>query len=297
MKNNSLIFIGIGVLVLGFLGYGTYAYTSLLREHKNLSLTSQELGIKISTLENTLTEKDTELALLRGEKEELEDDLRDEKERNDSFEEQIEEISGTVGVLDKLSKTDEELLQKYSKVYFLNEHYVPSALSKLAGNLLLNSQREMYIHTQVRPYLEDMIEDARDDGVDLKIVSAYRSFETQNDLKGSYTVTYGSGANAFSADQGYSEHQLGTTVDLTTPLIGGTYPSFETDPGYAWLVKNAYKYGFVLSYPKNNAYYVFEPWHWRFVGEKLAEDLHDDGKYFYDLDQREIDKYLINIFD
>jgi hypothetical protein len=44
-------------------------------------------------------------------------------------------------------------------------------------------------------------------------------------------------------------------------------------------------------------YYQYEPWHWRFVGKDLADDLRDDGKYFYDLDQRTIDSYLIDIFD
>jgi D-alanyl-D-alanine carboxypeptidase len=60
---------------------------------------------------------------------------------------------------------------------------------------------------------------------------------------------------------------------------------------------NAYKYGFTLSYPKGNTSYVFEPWHWRFVGVKLATDLHNQGKNFYDLDQRSIDAYLVNFFD
>src|SRR5690606_18737682 len=108
---------------------------------------------------------------------------------------------------------------------------------------------------------------------------------------------YGSGANAFSADQGFSEHQLGTTVDFTTTGLGGGLQGFGNTPAYQWLVQNAYKYGFVLSYPEDNAYYVFEPWHWRYVGEDLAEDLHDDDQHFYDLPQREIDQYLLHIFD
>ena len=68
-------------------------------------------------------------------------------------------------------------------------------------------------------------------------------------------------------------------------------------PAYQWMTDNAHKYGFVLSYPKDNSYYVYEPWHWRFVGVKLATDLHNQGKNFYDLDQRVIDTYLVNIFD
>jgi zinc D-Ala-D-Ala carboxypeptidase len=142
-----------------------------------------------------------------------------------------------------------------------------------------------------------MLDDAAEDGIDLKVVSAYRSFDEQDDLKGQYTQLYGSGANTFSADQGYSEHQLGTTLDLTTPTIGGAYTSFATTEAFAWLRANAYKYGFILSYPENNTFYVYEPWHWRFVGEDLARDLHRADAHFYDWDQRKIDEYLISIFD
>ena len=53
----------------------------------------------------------------------------------------------------------------------------------------------------------------------------------------------------------------------------------------------------MLSYPKGNAYYIFEPWHWRFVGKDLAKDLHRHKEYFYDWDQRDIDEYLIDFFD
>jgi D-alanyl-D-alanine carboxypeptidase len=142
-----------------------------------------------------------------------------------------------------------------------------------------------------------MVSDAKAAGVDLWVVSAYRSFGDQAALKGQYLTTYGSGANAFSADQGFSEHQLGTTLDFTTKGLGGGLDAFSSTPAYTWLKDNAHKYGFVMSYPPNNAYYVFEPWHWRFVGEKLADDLKDQNAYFYDWDQRKIDGYLVNIFD
>jgi zinc D-Ala-D-Ala carboxypeptidase len=149
----------------------------------------------------------------------------------------------------------------------------------------------------VYPFLIEMLTDAKDDGINLLVVSAYRSFDKQKDLKSAYAVQYGTGANTFSADQGYSEHQLGTTIDFTTDAMGGALTGFEKTEAYAWLQKYAHKYGFTLSYPEANDYYIFEPWHWRFVGEDLARDLHNDGKYFYDLDQREISEYLISLFD
>ncbi len=133
----------------------------------------------------------------------------------------------------------------------------------------------------------------------IQIASAYRSFDTQESLKTSYKVIYGAGsANQFSADQGYSEHQLGTAVDLITPSMKGSLTTaFDKTPASLWLNDNAYKYGFILSYPKGNTYYQYEPWHWRFVGVQLATRLHNENKHFYDLDQRDINTYLVNIFD
>ena len=141
------------------------------------------------------------------------------------------------------------------------------------------------------------MEEAEDDDIDITIISAYRSFDEQNALKGQFTQVYGEGANAFSADQGFSEHQLGTTVDFGTSAITSAQAVFVDTEAYQWLLKNAHRFGFVLSYPENNGFYIFEPWHWRFVGEDLARDLKRDDAYFYDWDQREIDEYLISIFD
>lgn len=220
-----------------------------------------------------------------------------EKENNTNFQNQIETITGTVGVLEKLSKTDTELLKKYSKIYFLNENYVPEKLTYIVPVYLLEKTRQMQIHGDVWPYLQNMMENASSSGNVLLIASAYRSFSEQAQLKSQYKVTYGTGANKFSADQGYSEHQLGTTVDLTTPKNGAVLAGFDKTSSYKWLVDNAYKYGFVMSYPKENTYYIFEPWHFRFVGIALATKIHETNTYFYALDQRDINQFLVNIFD
>ena len=227
----------------------------------------------------------------------LEDALTQERAKTGSFERQIKDISGTVGTLAKLAETDPELLAKYSKVYFLNENYAPSILALIPKEHLSDPDRTLEIHGKVAPYLEELIEEAKEDGVELRIVSAYRSFGTQAALKNGYAVTYGAGANRFSADQGYSEHQLGTTVDFTTSALGSAFTGFGKTEAHAWLKENAHRYGFVLSYPEGNTYYVSEPWHWRYVGTELARRLHKEEKYFYDLDQREINTYLASLFD
>jgi len=275
------------VLLIAFIGYGWYYYST------------QEafLGERISELENSLETTTVALNQTENEKTGLANDLVAEQERVGSLANQVGEITGTVDDLEKLNKLDKELLQKYSKVFFLNEHYVPDSLRNIPLEHLYDESIDKQIDSRVWPQLRNMIEDAADDGVTLWIVSAYRSFGTQSSLKATYKITYGSGANAFSADQGYSEHQLGTTIDFTTMGIGGGFSGFSNTEAYEWLKSNAYKYGFTLSYPEGNAYYIFEPWHWRFVGQDLARDLHFDDKHFYDLLQRDIDKYLLEIFD
>ncbi len=266
----------IGVVALCLLAYGVFYDYSNLEKEKELLLSDLELA----------QESNYNLMKIIDEREEV----------INSFQGQIESIAGTVGTLEKLSKTDEELLAKYSKVYFLNENYVPSKLTDIDKLYLNKEATNTQIHTQVWPFLEKLLVAAHRDDVKLLVASAYRSFATQSSLKANYKVLYGSGANAFSADQGYSEHQLGTAVDFTTPLSGLALLQ-PSDPAYKWLLENAHKYGFIISYPSGNAYYKFEPWHWRFVGVDLAKDLHEDGRHFYSLDQREIDTYLVKLFD
>ncbi|MDE1966042.1 MAG: M15 family metallopeptidase, partial [Patescibacteria group bacterium] len=179
------------------------------------------------------------------------------------------------------------------------ENYAPANLTLIPAADDYAANRPEQFLTKAWPFLGNMLNQAQADGVPLYVASAYRSFGTQAALKSEYTVTYGAGtANQFSADQGYSEHQLGTAVDLITTGMGGELSqAFDQTKAYAWLADNAYRYGFELSYPRGNAYYVYEPWHWRFVGVALATYLHDNGLHFYDLDQRVIDTYLLTIFD
>jgi len=210
---------------------------------------------------------------------------------------QISGIQGQVGILEKLKQIDLELLKKYSKVYFLNENYTPKEFTIIEPQYASDPQKTNLIYTKVWPFLSELLITAESDGVKFRVISAYRSFNAQSDLKASYKMIYGSGANRFSADQGYSEHQLGTTVDFTTSDIGANFTTFDETTGYQWLLDNAYKYGFIISYPESNQYYQFEPWHWRFVGRALTEKMRQDNRYLYDMDQHEIDQYSISFFD
>lgn len=207
-------------------------------------------------------------------------------------------IGGTVATLEKLSQVDAQLLKKYSKVYFMNENYTPAHTVIIPSDYTYSSARQEQFLAEAWPFLNELLEAAKRDGVAIYVKSGYRSFNEQKSLKSAYSVMYGAGtANAFSADQGYSEHQLGTTLDFISTGQGGNLNGFDKTLAYTWLQGNAYRYGFIVSYPKANGYYIYEPWHWRFVGIKLATYLHNNNKNFYNLDQREIDTYLVNTFD
>lgn len=286
------VIVGLSLTSLGILGYKYYQL------HKNYIITKTELASTTATLTTQMQTLEKLLSETEHKNTGLQDALQHEQIRNNAYEEQIQNISSTVGHLYKLSQTDRELLQKYSNVYFLNENYVPSTLSDIDPSLLQRKDKVEKIHTTIKPYLEALMRDAQANNIPLSILSAYRSFDTQTTLKTSYKIQYGTtAANRFSADQGYSEHQLGSTVDFTTPLNGETLSKFEGTSAYTWLLENAYRYGFVLSYPKGNTFFQFEPWHWRFVGVELATRLHNENKYFYDLDQRDINTYLGKIFE
>lgn len=275
----------------GYLGYENY----MLKQEK--AAIEKDFSVKSQTLLTTINDLKVILEAAQAEKSNLQQDLYSEQRLVDSIEAQVNNISGTVGTLKKLNETDRELLAKYSRVYFLNENYFPKNLIPILSPYVYAPEQQKLILGEVWPFLQRLMDDAQSAGIDLAVLSAYRSFGAQTDLKSAYTVTYGSGANKFSADQGYSEHQLGTTVDFTTSKLGANFSTFEKTASYQWLIDNAYTYGFILSYPKNNTYYIFEPWHWRFVGKALALELHNQNKHFYDLTQREIDQYLVSLFD
>ncbi len=314
-KKPFLLFIGLLFAAAGVITYLAYENTALKENNAALeetlaqtradfSATTDKFNSDIKNLNDILASTKDELATTTQDlatmteaRDNFERKYEREKARMDEFDAAIGKIEGKVGTLEKLSQTDPELLMKYSKVYFLNENYAPEKLVGIDKKYAYNTKEDYLFYSKTLPFLEDMLSTAASDGIDLKVISAFRSFGEQSVLKSSYKMIYGTGANKFSADQGYSEHQLGTTVDLTTPEAGGSFTGFESTSAYQWLLDNAYEYGFILSYPQNNSYYQYEPWHWRFVGRALAKYLHEEGKNFYGLDQREIDQYLITFVD
>lgn len=293
-------FIAIELITCAFaiaaLLYSGLQYYSLSQEY---AAVKAELASSTSAYSKITSNLRDKFAAVAGRNETLAQNLTEEQIKNQEFQTQLSGVQGQVAQLQILVETDKELLQKYSKVYFLSENYTPGTTTPVASAFTFDKTRTQTFHEKAYPYLVRMLEDsASASSTKLLVISAYRSFGTQASLKAEYKTTFGSGANAFSADQGYSEHQLGTTIDFTTTKVGANFSQgFADSDGFAWLMANAYKYGFVLSYPKGNSYYVYEPWHWRFVGVALATRLHNENKNFYDMEQRDINGYLALMFN
>jgi D-alanyl-D-alanine carboxypeptidase len=132
--------------------------------------------------------------------------------------------------------------------------------------------------------LAAMAADARANGTPIKLVSGYRSY-TQQQATFDYWVSVGGYKQALrtSARPGHSEHQLGTVIDVTSE--GGPapwdYADWATTPAGAWMAANAWKYGFVMSYPRgayDQSCYDYEPWHYRYVGRDLAARIAGSGR-------------------
>ncbi len=301
ISKTTLEEIGIGVLLV-LVGVGVYfgitTYRELNQTKEEFTLASKLYEDNTQKLRGNIRDLESRIEELKSENDSITATLTDRELVNLELEREKRRQEDEIGELTKLTTIDPELLKKYSKVYFLSDNYAPRALADVDPEYQSAPDRKLQVLEDMYPYLEDMLEDAKRDDVTILISSAYRSFVTQKSLKSTYVVQYGSTvANRFSAEQGYSEHQLGTTLDFSTKALGGALPGFDNTSAYKWLTENAYKHGFILSYPNNNAFYKYEPWHWRFVGEDLARDLHEDGKHFYEWDQRDIDEYLVKIFD
>jgi len=129
-----------------------------------------------------------------------------------------------------------------------------------------------------------LIEDAMKDGVVIRILSAYRDARHQSYLYLQSIRRWGVFQNRV-AKPGFSEHQLGTACDLTTDEIEYKLSkSFDHTRAYQWLIENISRYGITLSYPKYKERitgFMYEPWHFRYHGNRLWYDLKKTWEPFY----------------
>lgn len=162
-------------------------------------------------------------------------------------------------------------------VDFAPQLATPSVKLRLSG-----SNPEMQVSGQILPAVEQLFETAKQAGFDLILASGYRSYQQQ-------TVVYNAevrrssqeAADRESARPGHSEHQTGLAID-----VGPASRQCEIETCFAdmpegqWVATNAYKFGFIIRYGKDQEAvtgYMYEPWHLRYVGSELAAELHQQN--------------------
>ncbi|WKA57739.1 D-alanyl-D-alanine carboxypeptidase family protein [Planococcus shenhongbingii] len=128
----------------------------------------------------------------------------------------------------------------------------------------------------------DMTANAKKQGIEIRTVSAFRSFSYQAGLYDNYVNQHGSAkADTISAKAGHSEHQAGLAFDFGGTSNTGLNKSFADTQEGQWLAANAHKYGFILRYLEGKEHitgYQFEPWHFRYLGSEQAEKVKHSGK-------------------
>jgi D-alanyl-D-alanine carboxypeptidase len=181
------------------------------------------------------------------------------------------------------TRSGDDLLVLVNKEYKLPSTYAPSDLV-VVGESVIRRGSSYQLRSIVINDLKSLVNDAKAEGIDLSVVSAYRSYSTQASTY-QYWINYNGGcvscADRISARAGHSQHQLGTTLDFSSNEINDSLGiRFGDSNASEWLKENAYRYGFVLGFPQgyeSTTGYSYEPWHYRYIGIENALEMRNSG--------------------
>ena len=182
--------------------------------------------------------------------------------------------------LDKEDYTDSVCVNKFSYDMLINKHrflskdFVPDNLEKI--NSEYSNGNDLKANKVAVNAFIAMAQDASRNGLSLVINSAYRSYSEQERIVDTYKNLYGDDyVNKYVARPGYSEHQTGLSFDIGSKNSN----IFSNSKEYQWILNNSYKYGFIHRFPKNAEDITGisnEPWHFRYVGKKIAKIIYEN---------------------
>ena len=171
---------------------------------------------------------------------------------------------------DKVVNKVEPIIEKKDGITYVNGILVVNKNYSLPKDYNPKVNKEAY------EALKKMQSDAKVLGLDLSLISGYRSYTKQEKLFNEYVKKDGvKKANTYSAKPGQSEHQTGLAFD-----IGSVDSSFENTSEAKWIQQNAHLYGFIVRYPKDKTDvtgYIYEPWHVRYLGVDIATKVKESG--------------------
>ncbi len=158
--------------------------------------------------------------------------------------------------------------------YYLDDSFYPSSLVEVTDVDYIKRENEtMQVDINTLSAYRKLFKDAHSLGIELVIFSSFRSYEKQ------LNIYLNNPDPRYIARPGHSEHQTGLALDISTRNTGLT-EHFENTKSFQFLKDNAYKYGFILRYPKDKQSitgYNYEPWHYRFVGEDIATFIYQNN--------------------
>lgn len=240
-----------------------------LQEDEPLAGSDTEADIEAETDTDAVTETETE----------TDTDIRTSQEtlQEQSLEEQEE--------LRRMKKAEE--MKADWRLFLTNKnHYIPTDYEP---ELVAFTGRHR-VDERITEDLQEMIDAAKEDGVRLQIVSAYRDFDRQKRLYEKKVRAYRRKGMTFEeasmeaaktvAVPGTSEHQLGLALDIVGSSNSALTESFADTKAGIWLASHSYEYGFILRYPKGKEEItgiIFEPWHFRYVGKDYAKEITEQG--------------------
>ena len=165
--------------------------------------------------------------------------------------------------------------------------FAPSDLVSAAGAGVTDTDPSIVLRAEAAEHAAQMSIDAAAAGAGFGVTSGFRSYETQNQLYSNYSAVDGqAAADTYSARPSFSEHQTGLAFDAIAPAAGCyDLGCFGSTPAAGWLAQNSWQYGFILRYPEGSqpvVGYMYEPWHFRYIGVDLARDYHESGAATYE---------------
>lgn len=211
-------------------------------------------------------------------------------------------VTDVSAYLEYINSKDQYISILANKQHSIGEDFSPAKLVEIPKKYR-RTDRVLKLDLTAEKALEAMMQDMFALGIDdVCVQSAYRTYAEQQNLFNNYVnseINKGlsrdeaiANANKYSARPEYSEHRTGLCVDFFVPSCmlelenygyEGSYPNdvgFTETNAYPWLLKNCWKYGFILRYPEDKVDitgYSYESWHYRFVGLEVASIIHQTG--------------------
>lgn len=177
----------------------------------------------------------------------------------------------------EISDTTNEMSVLANKWHFLSD-YEPSDLVTI-NRIHGLSKYDQTLKKEAYDAFVKMYDDAKNEKINIYITSAYRSYEYQFKIFSEYLYADPMDVvDTYSSRPGHSDHQTGLACDILS--YGYNFDNFEESKAFEWLNNNAYKYGFILRFPKGKediTGYMYESWHYRYVGEDLSKFIKENN--------------------